>query len=62
MIEDKSESRDFNFILDTGALKTIISERVAIRLGYELYRLQKGDRLMTAGGRRKCKNPEIAKV
>jgi len=50
MIESKNESRDFNFILDTGASKTIISERVAIRLGYELYRLQKGDRLMTAGG------------
>ena len=50
MIESKNESRDFNFILDTGASKTIISERVAIRLGYELYRLQKGDTLMTAGG------------
>ena len=50
MIESENESRDFNFILDTGASKTIISERVAIRLGYELYRLQKGDRLMTASG------------
>ena len=50
MIESKNERRDFNFILDTGASKTIISERVAIRLGYKLFRLQKGDMLMTAGG------------
>ena len=40
----------FKFILDTGATKTLIGERVATTLGYELYRLDKGDRLMTAGG------------
>ena len=45
-----SDSREFRFILDTGASKTIISENVAVRLGYQLFRLEKGDRLMTAGG------------
>ena len=49
-IEGISDSMDFNFILDTGATKTVIGERVATTLGYELYRLEKGDRLMTAGG------------
>ena len=49
-IEGVSDSMDFNFILDTGATKTLIGERVATMLGYELYRLQTGDRLMTAGG------------
>ncbi|MCL2028567.1 MAG: retroviral-like aspartic protease family protein [Bacteroidales bacterium] len=49
-IEGIGDSVDFNFILDTGASKTVISENTAVRLGYELYGLQKGDRLMTAGG------------
>jgi predicted aspartyl protease len=41
---------DFKFILDTGSLKTIVGERVAISLGFDLKRLKTGDRLMTAGG------------
>jgi len=49
-IKGINDSIDFKFILDTGATKTVINENVAIRLGFELYRLQKGDRLMTAGG------------
>ena len=49
-IQGVNDTRNFNFILDTGATKTIIGERVATTLGYELYRLQRGDRLMTAGG------------
>ena len=49
-IEGISDSMDFNFILDTGATKTIIGERVVTALGFDLYRLEKGDRLMTAGG------------
>jgi len=49
-IRGVSDDRKFNFIIDTGASKTVISEGVATRLGFELYRLQKGDRLMTAGG------------
>ena len=49
-IEGISDSMVFNFILDTGATKTVISERVVTSLGYELFRLEKGDRLMTAGG------------
>ena len=49
-IEGVSESREFKFILDTGASKTVISDSVAIRLGFELHKLERGDRLMTAGG------------
>ena len=49
-IEGSSDSKEFKFILDTGATKTLVDESVAKRLGYELFRLEKGDRLMTAGG------------
>jgi clan AA aspartic protease (TIGR02281 family) len=50
IIKGINDSVDFNFILDTGATKTVIDEEVARKLGFELFRLQKGDRLMTAGG------------
>ena len=49
-IEGINDVSSFKFILDTGATKTIVGERVATTLGYELYSLGKGDRLMTAGG------------
>jgi len=49
-IEGVGSNIDFNFILDTGATKTIVDEEVARKIGFELFRLQKGDRLMTAGG------------
>ena len=38
------------FILDTGATKSVFDEEAVRQLGYELFRLQAGDRLMTAGG------------
>ena len=49
-IQGIKDTRDFDFILDTGATKSVIDEDTAIRLGYQLFRLQKGDRLMTPGG------------
>ena len=49
-IKGISDSRDFNLILDTGSSKTIIDEGIAIRLGFDLERLNTGDRMMTAGG------------
>ena len=49
-IKGINDVREFKFILDTGASKSIVSERVAIRLGFDIKRLQSGDRLMTAGG------------
>ena len=49
-IKGINEMREFKFILDTGASKTAISERVAIRLGFDLKKLKLGDRLMAAGG------------
>ena len=49
-IKCANDSSSFKFIIDTGATKTLIDERVATTLGYQLFRLDKGDRLMTAGG------------
>ena len=49
-IKGINDLMDFNFILDTGSSKTIIDEGAVIRLGFDLKRLKKGDRLMTAGG------------
>ena len=49
-IKGINDYREFKFILDTGASKSVIDEGVAIRLGFDLKRLKKGDRLMTAGG------------
>jgi len=45
-----NDNREFDFILDTGASKSVVDEKVAIRLGFDLKRLKTGDRLMTAGG------------
>ena len=49
-IKGINDYREFKFILDTGASKSVIDNGVAIRLGFDLKRLKKGDRLMTAGG------------
>ena len=46
---------EFNFILDTGASKSIIDDSVALRLGFDLNRLKTGDRLTTVGGGRNSK-------
>jgi len=45
-----NDTRNFNFILDTGATITIIDDGLAIALGFDLKSLKTGDRLMTAGG------------
>ena len=52
----------FKFILDTGASKSVIDESVARQLGFELYKLQKGDRLMTAGGGVNSKILKLPKI
>jgi len=49
-IKGINDIMEFKFILDSGSSKTIINERVAISLGFDLKRLKSGDRLMTAGG------------
>ena len=49
-IKGINDVRRLKFILDTGSSKSIISEGVAIRLGFDLNRLKSGDRLMTVGG------------
>ena len=45
-----AKEKGINFILDTGATKTIISESAVINLGYDLKQLNMGYRLMTASG------------
>jgi len=41
---------DLQFILDTGASKSIVDTDAANRLGFDLKRLKNGDRLMTVNG------------
>ena len=50
-IEGVKDSRTFKFILDTGATKTVIDEELVTSLGYQLFRLESGDRLTTASGK-----------
>ena len=49
-VQGISEFGSIDLILDTGASKTVINEDVIRLLGFDLYRLQPGNRLMTAGG------------
>jgi len=49
-IKGANDLRYFKFILDTGSSKTVIDEQVVTTLGFDLKKLGKGDRLMTAGG------------
>jgi len=42
-IRGVKEDRILKFILDTGATKSLISESGAQRLGFQLFRLQRGD-------------------
>jgi len=54
-IKGLSDFRRVKFIIDTGSSKTVIDEDVAIRNGFEINRLNTGDRLMTAGGGKNSK-------
>jgi predicted aspartyl protease len=58
-IDDVSE---FKFILDTGASKTIIDENAAIELGFDLKKMNIGDRLMTVGGGMNSKILKLPKL
>ena len=49
-IKGINDTRNFKFILDTGATKTVIDDGLAITLGFDMNRLKKIDRLMTVGG------------
>jgi clan AA aspartic protease (TIGR02281 family) len=49
-IKGVNETKSVKFILDTGASKSIISNSAAIRLGFDLKRLNAGDKLMPANG------------
>jgi len=61
-IKGINELRYFKFILDTGSSKTIIDERVAANLGFDLKRLKIGDKLMSAGGGSNSKILELPKL
>jgi len=60
-IKGVNDDREFKFILDTGSSITVIDEGAAIRLGYDLKQLKRGDRLMTAGGGVYSKTLELPK-
>ena len=49
-IKGVNDTIDVDFILDTGASKSIIDTGAAINLGFDLKRLKIGDKLMTANG------------
>jgi len=55
------EYREFIFIIDTGATKSIIDEKVVERLGFDLNHLDSGYRLMTAGGNVNSKTLKLPK-
>jgi clan AA aspartic protease (TIGR02281 family) len=57
-----NDSRDVKFILDTGTSKSIIDEDAVRRLGFEIYRLEAGDRLVTAGGGVRSKILKLPKL
>jgi len=48
-IQGTVQERNFDFILDTGASKSIIDNNVAISLGFDLRKLE-NERLTTVGG------------
>ena len=50
-VEGIKDNRILKFIIDTGATKTIIDDDAVTRLGYALFRLERGDRLTTASGK-----------
>ena len=45
-----NDFRGIKLILDTGSSKSIIDDSVALRLGFDLERLKKGDKFTTIGG------------
>jgi predicted aspartyl protease len=49
-IKGINDLMEFNFILDTGASKSVIDESAVKRLGFDLIKLKTGDRLTTVGG------------
>ena len=61
-IKGVNDIRGIDFILDTGASKSVIDESAVCRLGYDLKRLQTGDRLMTASGIVWSKSLKLSKL
>jgi clan AA aspartic protease (TIGR02281 family) len=49
-IEGVDETVTIKFLLDTGATRSLIDEQVAVQLGFDVNKLDRGDRLITAGG------------
>jgi len=60
-IKGIAKTRSFDFILDTGASKSIIDESVAVALGFDLNKL-KTERLTTVGGGKNSKILKLPKV
>jgi clan AA aspartic protease (TIGR02281 family) len=62
LIKGIMSERNFRFILDTGASKTIIDETVASRLGFDLKKLEIGERLRTISGGINSKKIKLPKL
>ena len=61
-IKGVDKFRKFKFLLDTGATQSIIDEQVVTQLGFDVNKLDKGDRLMSPGGginSKKIKLPQL---
>jgi clan AA aspartic protease (TIGR02281 family) len=57
-----NDKQKFRFILDTGASTTVVSEDVAISLGFDLSKVYQIESFVTAGGRVKAKMIRLHKI
>jgi predicted aspartyl protease len=62
LIMGVNDTMKFSFILDTGAAISIIDDDTARWLGFDLYRLQAGDRLTGIGGGVRSKILKLPKI
>ena len=54
--------KNFKFILDTGASKSIIDNNIASAIGFDLKRLKTSERLTTIGGGKNSKLLKLPKI
>jgi len=61
IVSVKINDRDFRFILDTGATTSVIDSSVAVRLGFDLKKLE-SVKLTTAGGNITSKTLKLCQI
>ena len=59
---DKGAKDNLKFLIDTGATLSLIDEQVVTRLGFDINKLDKGDRLMSPGGGLNSKRLKLPKL